>query len=239
MGSSLRPRDTGYSPDNRTKCPSSIHRKDAVIKRKYFLQVLYFIIPKLSRLQCLIHEAGCKKSPKGPIRSKLKRSLKVVSKNIYYYCVFMLTQGWDDNISSQNPNGPQNALHKTLFPKLIWGCGINIYGRRARRQMGRTSWRRSGCSFCVRNGESRMEIQCYKHNQASPVRVSRRLRNHHLSYSLFQGTFSAQKSFLRFLVSPRAHSWAWECCMEPLMGEIVTRHWNSLYPTEWEPARSS
>ena len=45
--------------------PSSIHPKDAVIKRKYFLQVLCFIIPKLSRLQCLIHEArAAKKAPR-------------------------------------------------------------------------------------------------------------------------------------------------------------------------------
>ena len=55
--------DIGYSPNSPGKCPS-IHRKDAVISRKYFLQVLCFIIPKLSRLQCLIHEAGCKKAPR-------------------------------------------------------------------------------------------------------------------------------------------------------------------------------
>ena len=44
---------------------SSIDPKDAVIKRKYFLQVLCFIIPKLSRLQCLIHEARAAKKPQG------------------------------------------------------------------------------------------------------------------------------------------------------------------------------
>ena len=44
----------------------TIHPKNAVIQRKYFLQVLFFIIPKLSRFQGLIYGTGLQeKSPLG------------------------------------------------------------------------------------------------------------------------------------------------------------------------------
>ena len=65
----------------KAKCSSSIHPKDAVIKRKYFLQVLCFIIPKLSRLQCLIHEARAAKKPLGTNQIRTQRHHSRLAEN--------------------------------------------------------------------------------------------------------------------------------------------------------------
>ena len=107
--------------------------------------------------------AGCKKAPRDQSdpdskhHSRLAENKVFINKDPISFSLWVMVYGagWCDEDDKMQCT--EYFFHEANFRlrELIF-IG-------SRRQMGRTSWLRSPCSFCVGNREPRMEIQCYKH----------------------------------------------------------------------------